>query len=56
MSLGEALQNSVRPLAKGGELKSLEGAYGRTRQKETEGKKDEIARESWSVMENRKNM
>lgn len=56
MSPGEALQNSVRPLVKGGELKCLEGAYGQTREKETEGRKDEIARESWSVMENRKNM
>lgn len=27
-SLGEALQNRVRPLVEGGELERLEGAYG----------------------------
>lgn len=46
MGLGEALENRVRPLVKGGELKSLEGVDGQTSEKKQTKKRMEIGQES----------
>lgn len=40
LGLGEALENRVGPLVKGGELKGLEGADGQTGQRKKEEEKD----------------
>lgn len=40
MGLGEALENRVRPLVEGGELKRLEGADGQTSEKKQTKTKD----------------